>query len=200
MRITLIISLVGFAFVLKAQEFSTDIYHDGFLITQEGDTVRGLLQYDMEANIVSMIVKGKAKTFSSHKIFYFEINDSLLNTYRRFYSLPYKVNYSYEIPILFELLYEGSLSLLSREAVVQETVNSTSAYWGGSSSIRSIVRHTYFFLNAKGKISYFSGRKKDLYTIMINKQVHVKNFIKENKLLANDIRDLIRITVFYNSI
>ena len=183
-----------------AQKFSSEVFHDGYLITAEKDTIKGKLQYDMQANIVSIVFSGKIKTFSSHKIYYFEINDALLNTYRQFYSIPSKVNYDYKIPILFELLYEGSLSLLTRESIVQQTQTSESTYWGANNYEQTVIEYTFFFLNTKGEITYFSGRKKDLLIIMRKKQSDIKKYIKENRLESDDVRDLIRITAFYNSI
>lgn len=154
----------------------------------------------MEANIVTLITRGKTKTFSSHKIFYFEINDAVLNTYRQFYSIPSKVNYDYKIPILFELLYEGPLSLLTRESIVQQVQSSGSPYWGGSSYPRTVVEYSFFFLDTKGEIRFFSGKKKDLFIIMAKKQSDVKRYMKDNRLESDSVRDLIRITAFYNSI
>lgn len=192
--------LLSFAFVGYAQEFSSEVFHKGYLITSEGDTVRGKIKYDLEANIVSMVERGKIKTFSSHKVFYFEINDEILNTFRQFYSLPYAVNYGYEIPILFELLYEGPLSLLTREALVQQSQNAGSPYWGGATYPRTVVQYSFYFLNTKGEITYFSGKKKDLFAILYKKESEVKKYVKDNRLDTDDIRDLIRIAAFYNSI
>jgi hypothetical protein len=197
---TLIILLVCLSFTSTAQKFSSQVFHQGFLVTSERDTIRGKLKYDMETNIVSMVLGNKIKTFSSHKIYYFEINDEILNTYRQFYSIPHKVNFDYKIPILFELLYEGPLSLLTREAIVQQSQVSNSPYWGGANYPRTVVDYQFYFLNTKGEITYYTGRKKDLLLIMRRKQTHVKKYMKDNRLDSDDVRDLIRITSFYNSI
>lgn len=182
------------------QRYSTEVFHSGFLVTAQKDTLKGKIKYDMETNIVSLVKGGKIQTFSSHKIFYFEINDEILNTFRQFYSIPSKVNYDYKIPILFELLYEGPLSLLTREAIVQQNQTAGSPYWGATGTTRTIIEYTFYFLDTKGQIRYFTGKKKDLFLIMRKKQNDVKKFMKDNRLEADDARDLIRITAFYNSI
>ncbi len=192
--------LIAGSSLSQAQKFSSEVFHQGFLVTADRDTVRGKLRYDMQTNIVTLAIGQKLHSFSSHKIFYFEINDEILNTYRQFYSIPHKVNFDYKIPILFELLYEGPLSLLTREAIVQQAQASNSPYWGGSNYPRTVVQYSFYFLNTKGEITYFSGRKKDLYLIMRRKQADVKKFMKDNRLDSDDVRDLIRITSFYNSI
>jgi hypothetical protein len=193
-----------FGFILSASlfsfgQFSKDEWHDGFLVTVDEDTIRGELKYDEDANVVQVIRGGSVKTFSSHTIFYFEIFDKLVQNYRQFYSIPYSVNYDYKVPILFELLYEGPLSLLARETIVQETVNSTSAYWG-TGVVRDRVAYTYYFLDKNGKISMFTGKKADLLRIMAKKSPQVKAFMKKNRLNVTETRDIIRVTSFYNSL
>jgi hypothetical protein len=185
--------------VVYGQEFSSDIFHEGFLVTTKKDTLRGALKYDMQQNIVHMIDQGKIKTYSSQKIFYFEIFDVTVDNYRQFYALPYKVGMSYKIPILFELQYEGPLSLLTREQIIQETVPSTGTYWGGGFTQLRLV-YSYFFVNKKGEVSLFTGRKKELMELMKDKSKYLKEYIKEYKLQVDEIQDLIRITAFYNSI
>jgi len=182
-----------------SQEFSSEVWHDGFIVTSDQDTLEGLVKYDMQANIVQVIQNQVVKTYSSHKVFYFEIYDKIVNSYRQFYSIPYNVNYNYKIPILFEVLYEGPLSLLSREAIVQETVSNSSAYWGGS-FVRDVVNYTFYFLDKEGNIQSYTGKKADLLTIMSKHSRKVKDYIKQYKLKTDEVRDLIRVTAFYNSI
>ncbi|MFK7952268.1 MAG: hypothetical protein AB8B73_05435 [Ekhidna sp.] len=181
------------------QTFSSQVFHEGFLVTSNQDTVRGSLKYDLETNILILVRDGKTRSYSSQKVFYFEIYDDNQKNYRQFYSIPYNVNYDYKIPIFFELIYEGKLSLLQRESIVQQNSNANSAYWGSTVS-RMVVVYDYFFLDSKGKLQFFGGKKKDLYRILTKKQSELKKFVKDNRLDPDDIRDLIRIISFYNSI
>ncbi|MEQ8471840.1 MAG: hypothetical protein RIC35_11670 [Marinoscillum sp.] len=200
MQKTLLSFFIFFSVVaVRAQEFSSQVWHDGFLVTTDSDTLRGLVKYDMESNIVQVIQNQVVKTYSSHKVFYFEIYDKIVNSYRQFYSIPYNVNYNYKIPIIFEVLYEGPLSLMARESIVQENVSNNSAYWGGSYLV-DVVNYTYFFLDKEGNMDMFNGKKGDLLEIMSRHGRDVKDFIKQNHLKTDEVRDLIRITAFYNSI
>ena len=58
-----------------AQRFSSEVFHEGFLVTTSKDTLKGNLKYDLEANIVTIFSKGKTHSFSSQKTFFFEIFD-----------------------------------------------------------------------------------------------------------------------------
>ena len=200
MRYLLTFTLLISVFSLSAQQFSSEVFHEGFMITTDKDTIKGDLKYDLDANYLTVIHQGKTKSFSSHKVFYFEIFDQLLNNYRQFYSILHTVNIDYKIPIFFELVYEGKLSLMAREHIVSQTVNSSSAYWGGGNNIRLVIKYTFYFLDDKGNITYYSGRKKDLLSYMSKKQSDIKKFIKDNRLDTNQMADLVRITAFFNSI
>lgn len=200
MKRSIVLIICCFAvFTTRGQEFSSELFHEGFLVTNKNDTLRGALKYDMQQNIVHMIDAGKVKTYTSQKIFYFEIYDVTVDNFRQFYSLPYKVGMNYKIPILFELQYEGPLSLMTREAIVQETVPSTGTYWGGSYTQLRLV-YSFFFVDKKGNIVQYLGRKKELFGLMKDKQKYLKEYLKEYKLQVDEIQDLIRITAFYNSI
>lgn len=200
MKFLLTVGLLGIVFSLSAQRFSSEVFHEGFLVTTDKDTISGNLRYDLDANILTVVDRGKTKSFSSHKVFYFEIFDKILNNYRQFYSIPFNVNIDYKIPVFFELVYEGKISLLTREQLITQTINATSAYWGGGASSQLVIRYSYYFLDSNGNITFFNGKKKDLLFYMRKKQEDVRKFIKDNRLDTDEIPDLVRITAFYNSI
>lgn len=195
----LIVVLSVAASIVRAQEFSSDYWHDGFVVTAKGDTLRGQVKYDMETNVV-VLQNEQFKTLSSFQVFYFNIYDKLLETYRQFYSIPYRLKYDHETPVFFELLFEGPLSLLAREAIVQETVPLGNSIARGSTVIRNKLDFNFFFVDKDGDLAAFSGKKSDLYEIMAEKERKVRDFIKSNNLKTDDARDLVRITAFYNSI
>ncbi len=62
--------------------------------------------------------------FNVNNLFFFEIYDETIRDYRQFYSLLYEVGYNYNVPVLFEMMIEGKLSLLLRERIVAETTQS----------------------------------------------------------------------------
>lgn len=199
MRFLVTILLFFSASFLYGQQFSSDLWHDGFLVTSDGDTLDGKIKYNMETNIVQVIRNARLTTFSSFKIFYFEFYDITVNNYRRFYTLPFSLRSDYKTPVIFELLYEGPVSLLSREMKVQRSVPSTNPYYSGS-VMQIQIEYSFYFVDKKGKMSYYTGKKNDLFAILPKNQSKLKKFIKDNKLRTDNIRDLVRITAFYNSI
>ncbi len=196
----LIILVVFLPLSTFSQEFSAYKWHNGFLVTADGDTLRGKLKYDLETNSVQIATREIIKGYSSFKIFYFEIFDEVLENYRQFYSIPYQLRSNYEAPVLFELLFEGGLSLLAREKIVKETATSANPFWASGSYARNTVAYDFFFLDKKGNITFYSGSKNELLDILGKKRTKVKEYIKSNKLKSDQVQDLIRITSFYNSI
>ncbi len=198
MRHWLFVAILCVSFTATSQ-FSTEVWHDGFIVTSNKDTLRGQVKYNMEANSVQFYNREVVRTYSSYQVFYLNIYDEVLENYREFYTIPYKLKTDYETPVIFELLYEGELSLLSREALVQETVPTGAGFYSGS-LVRDRLRQYFYFVDKKGKMYTFSGKKGDLFTIMAKKQRKVKEFVKQNRLKTDSSRDLVRITAFYNSI
>ena len=140
-------------------------------------------------------------------ILYFEIFDETIDSYRHFYALPYSVQRDYEVPLIFEVLYEGQLSLLCREEVVTESTPSYNAYpysyYGGNpyyNQSRARLEYKYYFLDAKGGIQNYNKKKNELLTFFKKNQQQVKQYIKKNHLKHDLMRDLVRITAYYNAL
>ena len=133
------------------QEFPSEMVHEGELVLLDGDTLRGQIKYDLENDLIQIVVNETVQTYSSRKILFFSIYDKTVDMFRNFYSIPYEVQPNYEIPILFEVLYEGKLSLLAREAIVTETVPQYSYMYRSSVNMtRTRLDYEYYFLDDKG--------------------------------------------------
>lgn len=181
-----------------AQEWPSDLWHEGKIVLLEGDTLRGLIKYDLQQDLIQYNLSDKrTEAFSARKILYFEIFDNSVRRYRHFFALPYTTATSYRAPVFFELLEEGKLTLLAREALEYRTYNSP--YYIGSYS-RQVLVNKYFFLDEDGNISEFTGNKSDLLNLMGKKSDEVDKFIKANKLKYEDKYDFARIVAYYNSI
>lgn len=193
-------------FFASAQEFPSEIWHNGVLVTIDGDTIRGQVKYDLQNNAVQVNTRNVMQTYSARKIHYFEIFDETIDSYRHFYALPYGVQANYEVPLIFEVLYEGQLSLLCREEVVTEAAPQYNAYpysyYGGSpyNQTRARLKYQYYFLEQQGKIQNYNLKKNELYAFFKKRQQQVKQYIKKNNLKHDRMRDLVRVTAYYNAL
>ena len=189
-------------------EFPEDVWHEGKIVLDSRDTLRGYVKYSLQNDLVQFQANSQIKTYTTRKIFFFEIYDKSVKDYRQFYSLPYAIKGQYKTPTLFELLVEGKMTLLAREAIEYKTFSSP--YFYGTYT-QAVLVHKYFFLKDDGSIELFNGKKNDLLDRMGARGDDVEQYIKDNHLdysnyTTYDInggqdrkRDLVRIVQFYNS-
>ena len=207
--LTIIFSL-SFA-IAFAQEFPSELWHDGKVVLTNEDTIRGKVKYDLQNDVVQVNIQNVLKTYSARKLLYFEIFDKTINNYRYFYSIPYNVQSDYKVPMLFEVLYEGKLSLLCREEIVKESMPNSgySPYYYnvpyynpayGSGGTRTRLAYKFYFMDDKGNITDYSMKKSDLLSKFDGKQKEIKQYMKKNNLKYDRMRDLVRITAYYNAL
>jgi hypothetical protein len=184
--------------VVNGQKWPFELWHDGKIVLAEGDTLKGLVKYDLQQDLVQYSLDDKrVEAFTAKRILFFEIFDTSVHKYRQFYSLPYQTSAGYTAPIFFELLEEGKMTLLAREALEMRSYNSP--YYIGTYS-RMVLVNKFFFLDEKGKITQFMGSKKDLLDLMGKKADDVDKFIKANRLDFENKYDFARIIDYYNSL
>jgi len=188
------------AFILKvalAQTFPSEMWHEGKLVLANDEVKSGMIKYDQIKGVVQVKSGGKILTYSAKGIFHFEIYDILSESHREFYVLPYGLVSNYKAPVIFEVLVEGVLTLLSREYVVIKSVQDP--YSLGSYS-REVLVYDFFFLDKNGNITKYTMKKKDLLRAVSNRQNQVNEFMKANRLHHDRRNDLVRVIAFYNAL
>ena len=198
--------IVFFIFLLTfsgsyGQDFPSEMLHEGELVLLNGDTLKGQMKYNLQNDLIQIVINETVQTYSSRKILYFSIYDRTVDMYRSFYSIPFEVQPNYKIPILFEVLYEGKLSLLAREAIVTETVPQYSYMYRSSVNMtRTKLDYEYYFLDEKGNFVKYNNKKFEIFDVMERKEPQIKQYIKKNRLKLDNRRDLVRITAYYNAL
>ena len=198
-RILIIFFFVSIAALSHAQQqqWAFEMWHEGKIILEKGDTLKGLIKYDLQQDLVQFNAqRGNVEAYAARKVLFFEIFDKTVGQYRQFFSLPYSVNGSYRAPVFFELVEEGKLTLLTRENL--EYRSYSSPYYYGSYS-RLVIVYKYFLLDEKGNISQFTIKKSELFNMMGRQAQDVEDYMKENKLKIEDRYDLAKIVAYYNS-
>jgi hypothetical protein len=177
-------------------QFSFEQWHKGYLILEGGDTLKGQIKYNLQTDLIQLQHENRVETLTARKVVFFEIFDALLRDYRKFYSLPYSATGGYRAPVFFELLTEGRMTLLAREALEYKTYSSF--YYYGSYT-RLVLVYKYFLLQENGEIKEFAGKKNDWLYEMGNRGSDVQKYAKANKLDFDEKKDLTRIVEYYNS-
>jgi hypothetical protein len=180
-----------------AQTFPFDLWHEGKVILDSGDTLVGAIKYDLQ-DLLQVRHQNKMESFSARKVLYFEIFDKGYKRYRTFYSLPYSANGTYKSPEFFEVLTEGKITVLSREKIEYRTYG-YSPFMYGSYNTRKVLVNIYYLLKENGNIENFSGKRNDWLDLMGNRANEVHDYAKDNKLSFDDKYELKRIIDYYNS-
>lgn len=195
----LFFSLIGIT--ASAQQFAFELWHEGKLILDSGDTLRGTIKYDMQSDLIQYQPKGESGKFESYtarKVLFFEIFDGTVKRYRSFYSLPYSTSGQYKAPVFFELLEEGKLTVLCREFLEYRTTSSSFYYYG--SYTRLVLINKYYLLRENGNIEEYRGKKNDWYELMRGKEEDVEKYVKANRLDLDEKYELAKAVNYYNSL
>lgn len=193
----------------KAQEFPSQIWHDGKIFLATGEVLTGKVMYDLENNIVKLQDQSLT-TLNAVSINYFEIFDEFYGGVRVFYSLPYAATSDYKVPMFFELLVEGEgVTLLCREFITVDNRGMNNmgmmrgmymgSMWGPPMMGFSRLAFDFYFLENQ-EIYKYGQKKRELFDIMDDKSSEVKLFMRKNRLSHDKRGDLLRITSYYNQL
>ena len=180
-----------------AQTFPFDLWHQGKVVIEGGDTLKGLVKYDRE-NFLQIKHNDKVEIFNSSKVISFEIFDQSYKRTRQFFSLPYSEQGQYKTPVFFELISSGKLTVLTREALEAKTTSTGHIY--SAPKIYHFLVDKYFLLKENGNIESFRGKKKDWNELFSKRSSEVRNFAKTHKLDFGKKYQLKQIIDYYNSI
>jgi hypothetical protein len=184
----------------SGQQWAFEMWHDGRIVLDQGDTLRGSVKYDLQQDIVQFTSNNQTvEVFSARKVLFFEIFDNTVRKYRQFYSLPFNAGQSssYKSLVFFELLKNGKLSLLSRESV---ELRSQSTGYYGSFYTRQVLINKFFFLDEKGEVTEFVGNKNDLLSLFGKKSDDVEKYMHEHHLKIDDKYEFAQIVAYYNTL
>ena len=183
---------------IMAQQWAFELWHEGRVVTTDGDTLKGLIKYDIQTDIIQFNYPNskKVEAFAPRKVLFFEIFDATVRQYRMFFALPYSASGTYGALSFFELLAEGKITLLCREALEYRTFSSPYLY--GSFS-RLVLVYKYFFMDDKGNISEYSGKRADLMNRFGRYAPDVERYVRQNRLRLDERNDFIRVIEYYNS-
>jgi hypothetical protein len=181
-----------------AQKFPHEFWHEGKIVLDKGDTLRGFVKYDFQTDLLQYNAGGGViEAFSSKRAIFFEIFDSSVKRYRQFYSLPFTNISGHKSLTFFEFLTEGKLTLLGRESLEYRTENAGGYY--RMTYTRLVLVNKYFFMDEKGNIEAFEGDRNALLKRMGNRAQDVNKYIKSNRLKYDYKYDFVKIIEYYNS-
>jgi hypothetical protein len=181
-----------------AQQWPFEYWHDGKAVLESGDTLRGKIKYEIDKDLIQVDVNGTLQSLTSRKVIYYEIFEAVTGRYRQFYSIPFSLTGGYKTPTFFELLSEGKLTLIAREALENRSYNA--GYYAYGTINRLVLVDKYFVLDEKGDVNPFSGKKADLLELMRNREEEIKRFIRTSNVNMDRKSDVVRTFAYYNAL
>lgn len=211
-RLIVTLLLIASVFQVEAQDFPSEQWHPGAVQLNNDTYVVGDVKYDLEHDAVQVQVNGKTKTYSSQQVASFKIRPKLQRKFRHFFTLPHVNKTGYKSPRFFEVVIEGTTTLLAREYVTTVSARNntlrqnrriglndpTNRNLGGYT--RTILAHRLYIVNLDGKIHELTGRKKDLFVVLKGHNDDLKKFIKNERIRLDRVNDMARLVGHYNSI
>jgi hypothetical protein len=182
----------------NSQRWPFEYWHDGKVVLESGDTLKGKIKYEIDKDLIEVDIKGALQTLTSRKVLFYEIFDVTAGQYRKFYSVPYSPNGGYKSASFFELLSEGKLTLLSKEAL--ENRNYNTGYYSYGTIYRTVLVNKYYVLDDKGNIDPFTGKRNDLLKLMVNREDEIKRFMHASNVNLDRKGDVMRTFDYYNSL
>ncbi|WP_366512676.1 hypothetical protein [Lunatimonas sp.] len=202
--------IIGLIWIIDAhaQEFPSQVWHNGKVFLESGELVEGKVKYDLDNNIVTVATES-VETYGAVSVTRFEIFDEYYGGIRVFYSLPYAATSDYKVPMFFELLVEGQeVTLLCREYITVDNrgmngMGMRGMYmgpmWGPPMMGFNRLAFDYYFLADSG-IQKYSQKKRDLFDLMDDRSSEVRLYMRKNRLSHDKRGDLLRITAYYNQL
>ena len=175
-------------------QIPSDYWHIGTLYLSEGDSLKGLLKYNIQEEYVMMKSGKKEFSFNPMQFDAFWIIDINDSTRRDFKVFRFKNREGLERPEVFEVLVTNSkFSILVRERI--EFQNQSSFMNQGFAPTRSI-KYDYFFMEGN-IIRPFVDTKKKVIQLTKNKEEEILAYAKQNKLRFYYKSDLKTIFEYY---
>lgn len=186
--------LFGLPASAQVTVFGTEWTTGRLLLSDSEDTLQGTLRFELETNLVQIYFTDQTvKTYAARQVKWLKAYDEASMTEREYYALPYALQSSYKVPVLFEMLTEGTVSLLGREKliIVQNS-------WMGGRFSRPQLVYDFYFGFPNGQIRPYRGTRKDFEYLLKGKSEEMRGFVQDAGLRYNAKDDLIRIVNQYN--
>jgi hypothetical protein len=182
----------------KAQDFvNREVWHTGNIYLKNGDTMKGVIRYDMDEQYVMLKEEETLKTYSVNQVESFELLDAEHGVFRWFYALPVRDNRRGK-ELFFEMLVDGSKVLLCREDwVLRRPVGRSNMAW---EAIQVRADSFYLFDRATQTLVPLLGSRKELLEHLSDHRDAVEQFIRERQLDLQSRADLLRLFYYYGKL
>lgn len=186
---------------IDVQEWPT-----GKVVMVNGDTLYGALTYYRTPDIVNVHHQdGSMTSVSPVNVEYFVAQEMPSGRSHTFKTLHWDLGKPYsnfKKPTFFEILNQGALTLVKREAYSHNLGNMTPTFLEPNNKqwASEQIRDVYYILLPDGDIVGLKNPRKDLQALFGKKYKDVRSYIKLNRLDYEKPHELVAIVNYFNTL
>ncbi len=183
-----------------AKKSPVEAWNQGTLVLNNNEILKGKLFYNIEHDLVQIMINNQIKTFSPYNVQYFQFFDKDRGIKRLYAALKDNTKKGKKRErkgfAFFEVLVGTELVLLRKEEYY--FIPEYEILYNAIDLVPSMASRHYIFIN--NNLFHFQDFKKDVFPLMADQKTLVKEYIYNNKLNVEDFVDQILIIDFYNSL
>lgn len=164
----------------------------------EGDTISGLINYDLNRELIQFKNDSISRIYTVKDIDGFSIQDTVYHDYREF--LVYEREIREDVLVRNFFQYETTFKdyeLLSREILVH-TAKGSIVNSGFGTDHRDV---SYAFFLFKGATLYpIDVNKRELLKLFEGKEEEILNYMKVNKVRLSSRQDVVNLFKYFNTL
>lgn len=196
------------------RRFAIEMWHVGFVLLNDGSKVEGLVKVDISNDEMQIDSNETIQTYAANQVSKFEVLIAGDENWKTFFTLPLRDKNGFYRPAFFELVVEGSTSLLFRDRIVLSTRvignSSNERRWnirnnnpnGPNGEVyytRSLSREM-FLLSSNGILTKLSNKRKKVINSFDGNHEELKRIIRRNRLNMKYSGHVKRLVEAYNKV
>lgn len=181
-----------------SQKAENQVWHKGYIVLDNADTLYGLIRYDFKENYVEYQKGDDYRTLLPGKFSELYFTSSVDASTHLFNVLNIKTGEDYYRPYFFELVDTSGKVKIAKQYYWTEQSNNFGQI--GGISFRLIKIETLYHYNAKKEAVYIRNRKRSILRIVADQKDKVKAEVKLQRYRYNNTDDIYKIIRYYNSL
>lgn len=201
-----ILCFIACHYTLLAQDFEAGVWYEGEVMLNSKAQEKGLIKFDFEDNSIQVKNRNKIQTLFANQFISFSVYESLSDIRRVFFVIPYAENNGYKRPQIFELLFNGKISLVARSTPLYSPttypINKRLEIYKDfdASTITQYVSYELFLVDDDGNVQRLKRNKKAVINAFPDNKDSLARFIKEKKVVVSRPLEMLELVSYYNEL
>jgi hypothetical protein len=207
-RFLLLVRLLALGFFLLiitrlAAQDLTGEERFGRVFLKSGEQVEGLVQPNLDHNYLLVKLPDGTRAYNAWQVEAYILFDPFAGRFLTYYSLPYQ-HRGKKADTFFELVQEGTLTLLNREADRVQDNPAAQVFpamgYVGPAAWQRAKTEAFYVLGPADEVTRYYGGRKELLKMMPDHAEQVNHYIARHKLNLTEREDLKLVFSYYDAL